>query len=99
MQALDQGDASTDGYLAFPTSRLGTEHLVLAIYNEKQRDYEHPRGSEIGVVGTQDGTVVTIVPTADIKPGPDLPSGAHRGVPFSVSLQNLQTLQLTAEPR
>ncbi len=96
VQALDRLWGSSDAYLALPVERLGSEYLVLAAYNEKEPYFGSPSGSQLSVAAIEDDTQVTIVPTAEVAPGPDLPQGAPIGVPFTVTLNALQTLQLEA---
>ncbi|MDD9933665.1 MAG: putative Ig domain-containing protein, partial [Myxococcales bacterium] len=88
---------STDGFLALPTDKLGTEYIVSAFHAERGRSFETPQSSQMVVVATQDGTRVTVIPSADLAPGPALPGGARKGRAVSFTLGNLQTLQLTAK--
>lgn len=72
---------TTDAYLGLPTDILGTEYVVLAYMNTGIA------GTQFAVVGTEDGTVVTITPSA--------PSGSRaQGVPFNITLNKGQTYQL-----
>jgi len=75
---------SADGYLAVPTSRLGTRYLVMS------RGYPDAAlwGSAFAIAATQDGTTVTITPAA---------AGATKpaATPYDVALNAGQTYQLT----
>ncbi len=52
---------TTDGFLGLPVATLGTQYRVLT--------YNDPTFSEIGVVATANGTVVTVVPSAALIGG------------------------------
>ncbi|HET8814910.1 MAG TPA: PASTA domain-containing protein [Solirubrobacterales bacterium] len=74
VQALFQAEGLSDGYLALPTSLLGTAYLVL----------DYPGNADCGeaefeIVGTQAATTVTIVPSVAI-------GGHAAGVPYEISL-------------
>jgi hypothetical protein len=71
---------TTDAYLGLPTDILGTEYIVLG--------YTTGWGSEFAVVGTVNGTTVTITPSASIS---GVGSGA--GVPYTVTLNQGETYQ------
>ncbi len=81
--------AATDGFMALPTATLGTSYINLGYNNGSAGipDVPNALGTEFGITATQDGTTVTIVPTAN--------AGA-RGVrqAYSVSLNQGQTYQL-----
>ena len=80
---LDELLHSTDGYLALPTDALGTDYIALGYGGENQAD-----PSELAVVGTEDGTTVTITPSTTL-------SGQHpAGATFEVALDQGQTYQL-----
>ena len=64
---------TTDAYLGLPTDVLGTDYLVLTY-----------GAGEIGVVATQNNTVVTITPTITTLT-------RNAGVPFSITLNQGQT--------
>jgi hypothetical protein len=78
---LSQITATTDAYLGLPATLLGTSHIVLA-YNGIAGF-----GSEFQVVATTDGTQVTITPSASAI-------GHALGVPYTITLNRLQTYQL-----
>ena len=79
---LNQYPQSTDAYLGLPAPLLGTDHIVLA-YNGTNATYP----SEFQVVASQDATQVTITPSAAA-------AGHAAGVPYTISLDRLQTYQL-----
>lgn len=69
----------TDAYLGIPTDALGTDHIVLT--------YSGFGTVEFGVVGTVNGTSVTITPT--------ITAGGHpAGVPYNITLNRGQTYEL-----
>ena len=80
---LNEIPYTTDAYLALPAPLLGTDHIVLG--------YNGGLGgpSEFQVVGTQDGTKLTITPATDA-------TGHTAHVPFTVTVNRLQTYQLQA---
>ena len=73
----------SEGFLAYPTSRLGTEYVVMTRANT---DVQLP-GSLFAIVGTRDNTTVTITPAASGLTQP-------AGVPFDIKLNAGQTYQL-----
>jgi hypothetical protein len=75
---LNRIPQTTDEFLALPIDILGTEHLVIAYAGG---------GSQLGVVGTQANTVVTITPRAASGSRP-------AGVPYAITLGAGQTYQL-----
>ena len=80
---LSEIPQTTDAYLGLPAPLLGTDHIVLGYSG----DGVYP--SEFQVVASQDGTTVTITPTTAA-------AGHVAGVPFSITLNKLQTYQLQA---
>ena len=68
---LNTYPATTDGFLGLPTPILGTSYLT--------QDYTGAGGALYAVVGTQNGTVVTITPSATTGP-------YTAGVPYTVNL-------------
>lgn len=82
---LNRRTASTDAFLGLPVSSLGTEYMALAYPTTASG-----RGSQLSVVATQNATRVTITPSV-------VPTGGQAaGVPFSVTLNQGQTYQLTS---
>ncbi len=83
VHAFVEGFPFSEGFLAFPTARLGTEYVVMTRANKEA----HLPGSLFVIVGTQDGTTVTITPAA---------AGATiaAGLPFDIKLNAGQTYQL-----
>jgi hypothetical protein len=78
---LNTEEYSTDGFLGLPTDILGQNYIVEAYTNDIGS------GSQFSVVGTADGTNVTIVPSETI--------GSHpAGTPYTVQLNQGQTYQL-----
>ncbi|MDQ3177102.1 MAG: MopE-related protein [Actinomycetota bacterium] len=83
---------STDSYLGLAVAGLGRSYVVSS--------FTGTPGAPIGrsgtvVIATEDGTEVTIVPSTEIEMGPSLPSTVA-GVPFVVTMNRGQTLQLRA---
>lgn len=77
---------STDGYLGLPLDALGNSYRVMA-YRNLFIEAPELAGSQLAVVGTVDGTTVTIVPRFDV--------GLHAGgLPYNVTLMKGQTYQL-----
>lgn len=89
--SFDVPVATNDMALLFPESSLGNEYIVMAYQdNLLDEDCELPEASLISIVGTLDGTEVTITPTAPT-------CGGHEGgVPFTVRLDRYQTYQVFA---
>jgi hypothetical protein len=81
---LDRVQFSTDAFLGLPTDALGTDYVNLGYVNASSL-----YGSELAVVGSQDGTVVTITPTADTP-------NHTAGEAYTVDLDQGQTYQLIA---
>ena len=83
---LNYARFSSDGYLGLATTALGTSYRVLA-YKNLFPEAPELAGSQFAVVGTVDGTTVTIVPPLDV--------GVHAaGLPFNVLLMKGETYQL-----
>lgn len=78
---LNTYPATTDGFLGLPTSVLGTSYLV--------EDYTGVGGTQFAVVGTQNGTTVTITPSVSTGP-------YTAGTPYTVSLNQGDVYQLIA---
>ena len=78
---LSQITATTDAYLGLPLTALGTSYIVFG--------YNGLSGlpSEFQIVGTQDGTTVTITPSTAA-------TNHAAGVPYQIPLNKLQTYQL-----
>jgi hypothetical protein len=74
--------ATTDAYLGLPTDILGTEYIVLAYKN-----VDVVNGTQFAIVGTQDGTTVTITPSVTT-------GGRVVGVPYTITMNQGQTYQL-----
>jgi hypothetical protein len=73
---------TTDGYLGLPTDILGTSYLV--------EGYGGVGGSQFAVVGTADGTTVTITPSENVD-------SYTAGTPYTVTLNAGQVYQLIDE--
>ena len=73
---------TTDAYLGLPTDILGTSYVVLTYPNSNVVN-----GVEFGIVGTVNGTTVTITPsvTTGIRTA---------GVPYNISLNQGETYEL-----
>jgi len=81
---LNQRAFSTDAYLGLPTDVLGTEYIVLTY---KAASSFFGNGCEFGIVGTVNGTTVTITPTVTT-------AGHPVGVPYNIILNQGETYQL-----
>ena len=79
---------STDGFTALPQTAIGTNYEVLG-YDDAQVPEAEP--SDFQVVGTQDGTTVTITPTAST-------ASRTAGVPYTVDLNQGQVYELIGSP-
>jgi len=78
---LNTEEYTTDGFLGLPTDILGQHYIVEAYTNDIGY------GSQFSVVGTVDGTTVTIDPSETV--------GDHTaGTPYTVQLNQGQTYQL-----
>jgi hypothetical protein len=92
VHGLSYEPASTDGYLALPTSMLGTNYMVLS-YRNSPAWYDPSvviGGTEFGIVAAQDVTHVTITPAVD--------AGTRRaGQPYEIVLQRAETYRLINE--
>jgi len=83
IHAISESQAAADGYLALPVSSLGTQYFIMS----RTHSNAALTGSELAIVATQNGTTVTIVPTA---------AGATKlaNVSFDVALDAGETYQL-----
>jgi hypothetical protein len=81
VHVVSENATSADGYLALPTTGLGTKYYVMSYASARYS------GSEFAVVATQNATTVNITPSA---------SGATKspGVSFTVLLNIGETYQL-----
>ena len=79
---------STDGFTALPQTAIGTSYEVLG-YDDSAIPGAEP--SDFQVVGTQDGTTVTITPTANT-------ASRTAGVPYTVDLDQGQVYELIGSP-
>jgi hypothetical protein len=79
---LNTLSATTDGYLGLPTPILGTSYLIESFPND-----EGFGGSQFSVVGTQNGTTVTITPSEST-------GTLTAGTPFTVSLNQGDVYQI-----
>jgi len=75
----NHADFSTDAYLSLPTEVLGTEYIILAYDNGGVIT-----GTQFAVVGTENSTTVTIVPSITTD---DHPAGA----PYMITLDQGET--------
>src|SRR5438128_1398341 len=74
--------ATTDAYLGLPTDVLGTDYIVM-----NYRNSNIVNGNTLGIVGTVNGTTVTITPVSTV--------GSHTGgVPYTITLNQGQTYEL-----
>ncbi len=82
---LNEIPFTTDAYLGLPAPLLGKDYIVLGFNGIPG----YAAYSEFQVVGSTDGTEVTITPTASA-------AGHAAGVPFTITLNQLQTYELQA---
>jgi len=80
---LNQQQYTTDGFLALPTTMLGTEYVNLAYRNMPSG----LTGSELGIVATRDNTTVTVTPSFAT-------GGRAAGTPYSFVLHRGRTYLL-----
>ncbi|WP_375561664.1 gliding motility-associated C-terminal domain-containing protein [Bernardetia sp. OM2101] len=78
LYALNRGTFTADATLIFPLNGLGTEYYTMSYA-------PGIRQSQFLVVGTQDGTTVSITPSANTT------TGSPAGIPISVNLDRGQT--------
>ena len=84
---------STDMSFLFDLDALGTDHWVLAWNAGQIRDDEGEfvfEGVQMSVTAVEDGTTVTITPSADLV------SGQPVGIPFDVQLDSGESIKYTA---
>ena len=87
---LNQRRATTDAFLGLPTDILGTDHLVPSYFNLTAGIQ-----SEFQIIGTVDGTQVTITPTNDTAGGVDVGSvSAASSTTFT--LDRMESIQFKA---
>lgn len=79
---LNRVQFTTDAYLALPTDILGTDYINLGFGNVNILN-----GTQLGIVATQDATLVSITPTVTTD-------GHTVGVPYVVNLNQGQTYLL-----
>ncbi len=80
---LNQRQYTTDAFLSLPADILGLEYLAMS-YPSTYSSYP----SQVAVVGVYDNTQVTITPSVAAV-------GRPAGVPFTITLNRLNTFQLT----
>ncbi len=76
---LNYAPFTTDAYLGLPTDVLGKDYIVLS--------YTGNTLSSFGIVGTVNGTTVTIIPSVST-------SGRVAGVPYNIVINQGQTYEL-----
>lgn len=81
VHVMSENATSADGYLALPTSGLGTKYYVMS------RASSRYTGSEFAITATQNNTTVSITPTA-------AGSSKVAGVAFTVVMNSGETYQL-----
>lgn len=86
---VNEESGSTDGFMVFPVDRLGTDYMV-ASYNGLPNYYVY-YPTQVAIVGVSDNTQVTITPSASA-------GGRPVGVPFTITLNRLETYHLAAGP-
>jgi hypothetical protein len=98
-QMLPYGGGSariTGATLLLPTNVWGTNYLAANAYTAPLATMiDEPRaGPTMDIVAAQDGTTVTLLPTATVQAGPGV-SGGAKGSSVSYSLDHGQYLQFT----
>ncbi|MFC1935737.1 thrombospondin type 3 repeat-containing protein, partial [Chloroflexota bacterium] len=88
---LNQQSATTDAFLGLPTDILGTDYLVPSYFNLTQWG----KKSQLQIVGTVNGTQVTITPTNATIGGPDVGAIAAGGS-ATFTLNRMQSIQFQA---
>ncbi len=84
----------TDAFLALPTAGLGTEYVVPSYGGHIAFGRSD---ANLTVTAAEDGTTVTIVPSADVDGGPDTPNTIERaGDPLTFSLDRGEMIHLRA---
>lgn len=91
---FNQYPATADAYLALPVDTMGMDYVIPSYFNLHPFAGSSP--SELGVVGIEDGTNVTITPSYEAQPGADTLGALPAGIPFTVTLDRLETFQLRA---
>ncbi len=76
---------NTDGFLALPTASLGTSYIVMGYPNTLAGQF-----TEFSIVGTQNGTNVTITPSISTY-------SRVGGVPYTLTLNQGDTYELAAK--
>jgi hypothetical protein len=79
---LNRRDATTDAYLSLPLDILGTDYFVLGYMNTNVVN-----ANQFLVVGTANGTVVTITTTVTV-------GGRVAGVPYNININQGETYLL-----
>jgi len=87
--AINQLDASTDAFMGIPNDVLGLEHII-ATYEVSGSLDGAGLESSIGVVASENNTIVTITPSASTR-------GFTAGVPYNVTLNMGEAYQLLSE--
>ncbi len=82
---LNRRPQSTDTYLGLPVAALGKEYRVVG-YTKLSREYL----SQFAIIATEDGTRVTITPTAETR------KRRPPGVPFTIELNRGEVYQVVA---
>jgi hypothetical protein len=77
---LNYAPFTTDAYLGLPTDVLGTDYVVLT--------YSGQSMSEFGIVGTQNGTTVTITQS-------EAAAGHPAGTPYTITLNQGETYEVS----
>ncbi len=85
--AFNKRSLSADATVILPTPTLGKDYIVAAYFEESNQNNIE---SEFLVVGTEDGTVIEITPSQNTLDGNVL------GVPFTVTLNRGETIQIQA---
>jgi len=82
--AVNHRSGSSDAFAVLPVTSLGQEHFVMAWPGQGMSEAHR---SQLAVAATEDGTTVTITPTADV-------GTLLAGVPYTITLDRLDAYQL-----
>ncbi len=94
------GDAAATGAsLLLPTSSWGTEYIAVSAYDPLPANVPpipiNTGGPSHNYVAATEGTVVTMMPLADISPGANGLVAGPKNTPYSVTLHRGEYLQIT----
>lgn len=95
VSVLSRQPAASDAMMVLPTSAWGKEYVLAAFASFAYLPgYELP--SEFTIVANTDSTIITIVPSTDLRDGFSVDVAFPRHVPFTIQLQKGQAVQYQA---